>query len=169
MAIYKFLVLFWGSTKFSCLNKAYGYASLSNDFMTTNVRATGLSVCHRRLLNRQVKHCLGLKFSWSSLYKNPAHVLHGRLNSSRGVAGGVGMCEVQIRAGVGCETGLFKPVKHIQILSLLLILQIMGHCLSWRCSSDLSRLMVGHWLRTVFLSFSEYLLLASFVSLFLAW
>jgi len=22
------------------------------------------------------------------------------------------MCEVQIRAGVGCETGLFKPVKH---------------------------------------------------------
>jgi len=41
------------------------------------------------------------------------------LISRRGrVAGVVGVCEVQIRVCVGCETGLFKsPVKHIQILS----------------------------------------------------
>ncbi len=40
------------------------------------------------------------------------------------------MCEVQIRMGVGCETGLFKSaVKHIQIVSQLLILyRLWGWC-----------------------------------------
>ncbi len=33
------------------------------------------------------------------------------------------MCEVQIRVGAGCQSGLFKSaVKHIEIISQLLIL-----------------------------------------------
>ncbi len=33
------------------------------------------------------------------------------------------MCEVQIRAGAGCQSGLFKlALKHIEIISQLLIL-----------------------------------------------
>ncbi len=41
------------------------------------------------------------------------------------------MCEVQIRAGAGCQSGLFKSsVKHIEIVSQLLILhRLWGWCL----------------------------------------
>ncbi len=41
------------------------------------------------------------------------------------------MCEVQIRVGAGCQSGLFKSaVKHIQIVSQLLILhRLWGWCL----------------------------------------
>ncbi len=41
------------------------------------------------------------------------------------------MCEVQIRVGVGCQSGLFKStVKHIEIVSqLLILLRLWGWCL----------------------------------------
>ncbi len=41
------------------------------------------------------------------------------------------MCEEQIRAGAGCQSGLFKSsVKHIEIISQLLIIHRMwGWCL----------------------------------------
>ncbi len=41
------------------------------------------------------------------------------------------MWEVQIRAGAGCQSGLFKSaVKHVEIISQLLILhRLWGRCL----------------------------------------
>ncbi len=84
------------------------------------------------------------------------------------------MCEVQIIAGAGCQSGLFKlAVKHIQIISQLLILhRLWGWCLvlgdvpqtspywqrivGWKLSSQLFRVVF-------------FATLISFVSLFLAW
>ena len=73
------------------------------------------------------------------------------------------MCEVQIRAGVGCETGFLKPaVECIQLISQMLIL------IFFRPGQSDAGSLEENW----FLSFSEWLLLAaliSFVSLFVAW
>ncbi len=66
------------------------------------------------------------------------------------------MCEVQIRAGAGVQSDLFKSaVKHIQIGSQLLILQTVGEVsCNWRCSSDQFILTPGPCAESSLLSFT---------------